>query len=126
MTFNKPSVQRFYGLLSEVMIENKLCPCRIYNIDETSLTTVLVTGKVLSKLGKKQVGATTSAERGEPVTVCCGVNAQGQLIPLCYIFPRVNLKNIFINGAKGVAIKSGYMNSELFVKEYQPILKQKC
>ncbi|CAB4066961.1 unnamed protein product [Lepeophtheirus salmonis] len=89
------------------MIENKLSPDGIYNIDETGLTTLQVPGKVLSTLAKKQVGATKRR------TSDCLLWSQ-----------RPSTTNVFLNctvsGAKGVAIKPGYMNSELFVKKYLP------
>jgi len=73
---------------------------------------------VLSTKGKKQVGPVTSAERGELSTVVCTVNAGGNYLPPFIIFPRVKMKDVFMNGAlpeaKGVAAKSGWMNSEIF------------
>ena len=81
---------------------------------------------MVSTKGKKQVGSTASQERGELTTLCCAVNAAGNHIPPFYIFPRVNMKDHFLNqappGSKGVAAKSGYMNSELFVEDYLPFL----
>ena len=77
---------------------------------------------MVSTKEKKQVGSTASQERGELTTLCCAVNAAGNHIPPFYIFPRVNMKDHFLNqaprGSKGVAAKSGYMNSELFMEEY--------
>ena len=52
-----------------------LLPYNIYNLDETGVTTVHKPGKVISVMGKKQVGATASQERGESVTLCCTVNS---------------------------------------------------
>lgn len=56
--------------------------------------------------------------------MCCAINASGSHIPPFYIFPRVFMKKTFMNGyapgAKGVAFKTGYMNTELFADEYLP------
>ena len=96
----------------------------MYNLDETGITTVQKPGKVESNTGKKQVGATTSQERGELTTLCCAISAAGTHIPPFYIFPRKKMKDNFLNGAppgaKGCANSSGYMNSEIFVSEYLP------
>ncbi|XP_067931048.1 uncharacterized protein [Watersipora subatra] len=79
----------------------------IYNPDETGITTVQVSGKVVSTTGKKQVGSTSSRERGELITMCCAISASGSHIPPFYIFPRVFMKQDLMNGCapgvKGVA-----------------------
>lgn len=102
----------------------KFEPQEIFNLDETGVTTVQSPAKVVSTKGKKQVGATASQERGETTTLCCAINAGGTYIPPFFIFPRVFMKDSFMNGtspgAKGVASKSGYMNTELFATEYLP------
>lgn len=64
------------------------------------------------------MGAIVSAERGELVTVVCGVNATGNAIPPMLIFPRVRYKEHFLIGAPvgsvGGGTKSGWINEELF------------
>ena len=96
----------------------------MYNLDETGITAVQKPGKVVSTTGKKQVGATTSQERGELTTLCCAISATGTHIPPFYIFPKKKMNDNFLNGAptraKGCANSSGYMNSEIFVSEYLP------
>lgn len=110
----------------------KFAPNEIYNLDETGITTVQIPGKVVSTKGKKQVGATASQERGELSTLCCAVNASGTYIPPFLIFPRVNMKTCFMNGAppgaKGFANKTGYMNGDIFADEYLPffIIQTRC
>lgn len=42
----------------------KFPPSRIYNLDETGVTTVLRPRKIIANKGIKQVGAIVSAERG--------------------------------------------------------------
>ncbi|XP_067944474.1 uncharacterized protein [Watersipora subatra] len=122
--FNRPAVNLFFDKLKEVTARFQILPQNIYNLDETGVTTVQNPGKVISVMGKKQVGATASQERGELVTMCCAVNAIGNSLPPFYIFPRVNMKQHFLNGApasaKGVACKTGYMNSDIFTNEYLP------
>lgn len=119
----------FSSRLMSFKIFDQICrykfgPTDIYNLDETGLTTVQVPCKVVSTKGKKQVGATASQERGELSTLCCAASANGGFIPPFMIFPRVNMKQCFLNGTspgtKGIATKSGYMNSQIFAEEYLP------
>ena len=108
-----------------------MCRCRfnfspqdIYNIDETGFTTVQAPSTVVSQVGKKQVGAITSGERGQLVTVVCAINAGGSAIPPFYVFPRVKVNPAFLNGAfpgsEAAAAKSGWMNSDIFSEQYLP------
>jgi len=64
--FNSVSVGEFFNLLESVMDEKHFSPTRIFNADETGLTTVQgKPSKVIALRGKKQVGSLTSAERGQ-------------------------------------------------------------
>lgn len=72
------------------MDKYKFPPSRIYNLDETGVTTVLKPRKIIAKKGIKQVGAIVSAERGTLVTVEMAVNALGHAVPPMFIFPRLN------------------------------------
>lgn len=89
-----------------------------YNLDERALTTVNNPPKILAEKESKQVGQVTSGLRGTLVTVCGIINAAGNSIPPYVIFPRVNFKEYMLNGAppgtKGDAVKSGWMNTNVF------------
>lgn len=102
----------------------KFLPSDVYNIDETGFTTVQVPATVVSTTGKKQVGAVTSGERGQLVTVLCSVNASGTSLPPFYIFPRVRMNPAFLNGclpgSAAAAAKSGWMSSDIFSDEFLP------
>ena len=88
--------------------------CRIFNVDETGVTTVGRPQKLVIEKGKKQVGAITSEEGGELMTVVCGASADGNSAPPMLIFPRMRYKDSFLNGgpvgAIGVCNKSGWVN----------------
>ncbi|XP_065665440.1 uncharacterized protein LOC136086872 [Hydra vulgaris] len=78
--FNKERVQSFFNLLSKLYMEEKLTPDRLYNMDETSLSTVQDGQiKIISARGKKRVGIMTSSERGNSVTAVVCVSAAGFL-----------------------------------------------
>ena len=49
-------------------------PLNIYNCDETGVTTVHVTPKIIAPKGKKQVESMTSAERGSNITTIAAIN----------------------------------------------------
>ncbi|XP_022835755.1 uncharacterized protein LOC111363186 isoform X2 [Spodoptera litura] len=119
--FNKINVQNFFDNLKEVLSRNPSFAngSRIYNLDETSTTTVQRPHKVLAAKGRN-VCKVTSGERGILVTTCCIVNAIGQALPPAMVFPRKNFKAHMLYGAPpgtlGLAAPSGWMNTELFVE----------
>lgn len=118
--FNKVYVQKFYDNLKQVLSRNACFAngSRIYNLDETSTTTVQRPQKVLAAKGSN-VCKVTSGERGVLVTTCCIVNAIGQALPPAMVFPRKNFKSHMLHGAPpgtlGLATASGWMNAQLFV-----------
>ncbi|KAJ8942921.1 hypothetical protein NQ314_009896 [Rhamnusium bicolor] len=106
----------------------KFTPDRIYNIDESGISTVLPCPRIIAETGKKQVGQAVSGERGQLLTFVGIINATGNALPPAIIFPRVRYKDYFLNGAPtgslGLASKSGWMTSPLFVdllKHFQKI-----
>lgn len=92
---------------------------RLYNVDETSTSTVQNMRKFVSLKGIKQVHEVKSAERGTSVTTCCFIGAHGVVIPPVMIFLRKYYKNhMTINtypGTLGLANDKGYMTKEAFI-----------
>lgn len=125
--FNKTAVKEFYNNFSEVLQRHNFAPDRIFNFDESGVSTVLDTPKVLAPRSQKQVGQIVSAERGELVTFGGIISASGNTIPPLFIFPRVNYRDHFLEGAPegsiGAATKSGWINSEIFVLVLKHIQK---
>ena len=65
-------IYSLYDNLATVLSRNGgFSPDRIYNVDETGITTVQRPSKVVTLKGVKQVGAVVSQERGGLVTLCC-------------------------------------------------------
>ncbi|XP_074490962.1 uncharacterized protein LOC141767499 [Sebastes fasciatus] len=129
--FNKTTVGEFFDNLTKVMDRHKFPPNMIYNVDETGVTTVQTPKQVVAEKGKKQVGAITSAERGELVTVVCAVSATGNAVPPMFIFPRVRYKDHFITGAPpgsiGTSTRSGWINEDTFVEFLEHLIDHiKC
>ena len=126
--FNRQSVMAFFTLLESLQDKYNFEPGRIYNVDETGITTVQgVPSNVIALRGKKQVGTLTSAERGTLSTATICMNALGNYIPPMIIFPRVRMKEHLKIGAPPgslcVAHKSGWMQTELFVTWFQHFMK---
>lgn len=128
-SFNKHNVSFFFKNLQNVM---KRCPSfadgsRIFNLDETGVTTVQSPTRVIAQKGVKRLNQITSGERGVLVTVCCVINAYGNKLPPTFIFPRVNFKSHMQHGAPpgslGLACQSGWMNSDLFIETLNHFIK---
>lgn len=110
-SFNKDNVDLFFQNYSVVQQKFIFPPNRIWNTDETGITTVLQTPKVVAETGAKSVGQCVSAERGVLITMRGIVSAGGNFIPPLYIFPHIRMKEQFMYGAVlgsiGFAEKSG-------------------
>lgn len=112
---------KFYDLIRDAMEEHHFEPQRIYNVDETGMSTVPNrTTKVIAKKGVKQVGKVTSAEKGQTTTLVCAMNAAGSFIPPAFIFARKNMNSQLLRnapvGSIGLCSDSGWMNADLFPK----------
>lgn len=86
--FNRPQVDIFYENLHTLIEKNNLTAHKIWNVDESGLTTVHAPRKIIAKKGAKQVRKMTSGEKGKTVTIVCCMNAGGTYIPPILIFPR--------------------------------------
>lgn len=119
MGFNKIQVSRFFENLQSLYEKRQYTPDRIYNMDETGLSTVPnKLPKVLTTKGKKLVGKVSSAERGQLVTAVCCMSAVGVYVPPALIFPRKRMKEeLYLNAPPGtlkLISDSGFINTELF------------
>ncbi|KAJ8963711.1 hypothetical protein NQ314_005432 [Rhamnusium bicolor] len=126
--FNRHTVNEFFTNYISITTKYKFTPDRIYNIDESGISTILPCPRVIAETGKKQVGQAVSGKRGQLLTFVGIINATGNALPPAIIFPRVRYKDYFLNGAPtgslGLASKSGWMTSPLFVdlfKHFQKI-----
>lgn len=133
-SFNKHNVDTFMTNL-EMVFEREpsllTAPHRIYNLDETAVTTVSTPQRILAPKGTHQVNKVTSQERGEMTTLCCIIDASGNTIPPAMIFPRVNFQAEFTKdapaGTLGLAAKSPWMTGLLFLKVLQHFITySKC
>lgn len=117
--FNRVSVNAFFNLLGSLIDKYAFPPSRIYNCDETGITTVPnKPTKIFSLKGKKQVGCYTSAERGTTVTAEICFSATGHYIPPLLVIPRVRRNPIYEIGLPAESVvayhNSGWMQSDIF------------
>jgi hypothetical protein len=118
---NETQVKKFFTNLHSVMEKETFSADRIYNVEETGISTMQRLGKILATKGSKQGGKITSAERGQNVTVVGAMNAEGVFdVTPAFIFPRKNMTTTLLKGAPrgstGYAVPSGWMECETFVK----------
>ena len=66
--FNKTAVNDFLQNLENIYRKHNFTADRIFNYDESGISTVLSTSKIFADKSQKQVGQIMSAERGELVT----------------------------------------------------------
>ena len=131
-SFNLTNVNLFFDNLAQVLNKYKFKPYEIYNVDETGVTTVQRPDHIVASKGVKQVGAVTSAEKGQLVTIAVAVSATGTLIPPHFVFPRVRFQEHFISngpvGSIGTANPSGWMKAEdfmVFMKHFVTVTKER-
>lgn len=125
--FNKKAVESFFNMIEPLQEEKQFPPSKIFNVDETGITTVQGRpSKVVALRGRKQVGTLTSAERGELATAVICMSASGVFIPPMIIMPRVRQRPEYANGTPPdtlvICHKSGWMQLDLFEQWFDHFL----
>ncbi|XP_050676211.1 uncharacterized protein LOC126973109 [Leptidea sinapis] len=119
-SFNRTNVKDFFDKLQLLFQKYEFTASRIWNVDETGVTTVQKPKKIVAARGQKQVGAITSAERGVLVTLTCAINAAGNSVPPMFVFPRMRYTDLFLRAGPSEAIgagnSSGWMTEVEFLK----------
>ena len=116
--FNKDELDLFFKNLNSVMDKYKFPAARVFNMDETGISTVQKPGQILGPKGQKQVGGAISWERGRNITVICCFSASGLYIPPMLIYPRKRMTPLLERGGPiGSLYKcshNGWSNEQLF------------
>ncbi len=87
---NKERTNDFFAKLGAIFGRLYLIskPSQIFNADETGVTIVHKPSKVITQVGRHNVPALTSAEKGRTHTILSCVSASGQVIPPFMIYLR--------------------------------------
>ena len=124
VAFNRASVNSFFEAYTSAMEKYSFTPDRIYNLDETSLSTVMKPVKVVCERGAP-VASQISRERGATMTFVGIINAAGHYLPPVFIIPRKRWNDAFmrgtLDGSKGILQPSGWMTGECFLETLQHI-----
>lgn len=117
--FNREEVMLFFQNLEYLMTQHKFKATKIYNMDETGISTVQDPGLIIAEKGQKSIGSVTSWEWGKNVTVICSMSASGNYIPPLFIFPRKRMSNSLSKGGPPGALyhvtDNGWTNDEIFL-----------
>jgi hypothetical protein len=119
--FTHENVEIFIAILKPELERIKYSAARLYNVDETGVTTAQHTSqKVISLQGKQQVHKLSSAERGALVTVVTCMSAAGTYVPSLLVFPRKRMKPELLDGAPPGTIAGchppGWIQLDLFTQ----------
>ena len=121
-SFTKKNIEEFQRNLKELLEKFKFIGERIFNLDETGVTTTVQAPHVVAQTGVKQVGQVVSAERGQLLTMCAIISASGNTLPPVFVFPRARMHaELMLNspeGSIGLANSptSDWMTANLFLK----------
>lgn len=121
--FNTTEVKMFFDQLESLQTKHNFSSHRIFNIDETGISTVQKNSKILAPRGLKQVAKATSGERGVTTTAVCAVSANGIYVPPMFIFKRKRMSELLLKGCNTDMIAtvsdSGWINESIFVDYLQ-------
>lgn len=117
--FNATEVNMFFDHLKRIQAKHNIPGHRIFNIDETGISTVQKNYKILAPKGLKQIAKATSGERGVTTTVVCAVSASGTYVPPMFIFKRKRMNELLLKGCNSDMIAtvsdSGWINESIFL-----------
>ena len=111
-------INNYYSELGNILTTNNLTNKleRIYNIDETGVSTEHSPPKIVCNVGTNPQAVTSP--RSSTVTCIAAGNALGNSVPPYYVFPGARWNDDFLHGAStgtaGTMSKSGWSNSQVF------------
>ena len=98
--FNRPKVNEFFGICKNVLNGHEYLPSKVWNMDETGITSVHQPGKVVASKEVRRVAKMPSGERGATVTVIWAVSAAGAYLPPFMIFPLNRMVDQLMQGPR--------------------------
>ncbi len=118
---NRIQVDTFFENLRSLMEKYKFPPHRIFNMDESGLSSIpSKMRKVVSPKNKRKVSKLTSGDKAETVTIVACMQPTGFTVPPAMIFPRAkHHAHLYKNAPVGTLelhASTGYMNTDLFLE----------
>ncbi|XP_050309704.1 uncharacterized protein LOC126745759 isoform X1 [Anthonomus grandis grandis] len=113
----------FFEKLANVMDTYKFSLSKIWNTDETGVSTITKPSKIVAAKGKRNIGAVTSGERGTNVTLITAVSVIGNTIPPMFVFPRKKFKPYFISNGPPECIGAGNASGWVTDLEFYDFMK---
>ena len=97
MAFNRVNVENFFNAYTEALSQYNFIPERIFNMDESGLSTVMKPTRGVCERGRP-VASQIAEERGKHMTFVGFINAAGHYIPPVFIVARRKMKAEFLRG----------------------------
>ncbi|KAF2886568.1 hypothetical protein ILUMI_19604 [Ignelater luminosus] len=116
MAFNKPVIDEFFKKYTLVLQKHKFNAEQIWNLDETGITTIIRTVKIVSAKGTKQVEQIVSSKRGALVTFVKIVKAIGTPLPPIFVYPRIRNPSEYLSEGSptgSIALESDFAASSV-------------
>ena len=127
MAFNRVNVDLFFKVYTDALARYQFSPDRIFNLDESGLSTVMKPVKVVCEKGKP-VASQVAQERGAHMTFVGIINAAGHYVPPVFIIARKRWNPEFmrgtIDGSKGLLHHNGWMTGEGFLDVLKHVHKK--
>ena len=124
MAFNRTNVEVFFKAYTEAITRHNFTPDRVFNLDESGLSTVMKPMKVVCQRGQP-VASQVARERGAHMTFVGFINAAGHYIPPVFIVARKRMNPDFLRGTiDGTSVllhQSGWMTHEGFLETLQHV-----
>ena len=124
--FNRVTVDIFFDAYMEAVERHNFLPARIFNLDESGLSTVMKPTKVVCERGRP-VASQVARERGSHMTFVGIVNAAGHGFPPVFIVARKKMNPEFLRGTTaGTTIllqHNGWMDHERFLETLKHLQK---
>ena len=120
--FNKTNVMEFFDNYDRALRSWEFTADRVYNIDETGVSRVVLSPIIVAQIGMQQVGKAVSGERETVIALCMIISSVDNTVPLAFIFPRVRLHDSLTIGAPPGSLglvnspQSFWMTGPLFLK----------
>jgi hypothetical protein len=97
--FNETNIMEFFNNYEPTLKSWEFTADRVYNINETGVSTFIQSPNIVAQFGTKLVGKDVSGEREAMLTLCMIIYFFGYTVSPVSIFPRAILHDSLMFGA---------------------------